>query len=38
VEASAFKPEDYMGSLNPKDLSNIKKKVKEFLNSGENSW
>ncbi|OMC74262.1 hypothetical protein BK125_20910 [Paenibacillus odorifer] len=38
AEASSFNSSDYIGQLNPIDLKNVKKKLMEFLDSGDGFW
>jgi mRNA-degrading endonuclease toxin of MazEF toxin-antitoxin module len=38
VDVTAFKKEDFKGTVHPVDLRNIIKKVNEFIESGEDPW
>ncbi|MCK1997974.1 type II toxin-antitoxin system PemK/MazF family toxin [Psychrobacillus psychrodurans] len=38
VEESAFLDKDFMGSLTRSDFRNAKRKINEFLDSGDDSW
>lgn len=38
VNATAFDPKNVIGKIHHKDFLNIKKKIEDFINSGENPW
>ncbi|MFI2857684.1 type II toxin-antitoxin system PemK/MazF family toxin [Paenibacillus sp. JSM ZJ436] len=38
VDASSFRKDQFIGQLHRIDIQNIKKKVQEFLDSGEDFW
>jgi hypothetical protein len=38
VDKSAFKPSNYIGNMDKLDLKNVKNRIAEFLESGDEFW